>query len=189
MGTAVDHVHHRHRQHVRVGAADVTEQRQFELVRRSPRHRERHAEDGVGPQAALVVGAVEIDHREVEGSLVEGLHADERSRDLGAGVSDGLGHALAPVAVSPVAQLDRLELSGRRPRRDDGAAPGARLEEHLDLDRGVAARVEHLTPKMCSIVDMSTRSQSYGFVLLLWRVGAMLLLLLSMVRPARGVVP
>jgi hypothetical protein len=42
---------------------------------------------------------------------------------------------------------------------------------------------------MCSIVDMALRSRSYRVVLLLWRVGAMLLLLLSMVRPARGVVP
>ena len=45
---------------------------------------------------------------------------------------------LPPIALAAVAQLDRLELPGRRARRDDGAASGAALEEDLDLDRRVA---------------------------------------------------
>ena len=57
-----------------------------------------------------------------------------------------LAHALAAVAVAAVAELDRLELAGGRARRDDGPAGGAGREEHLDLDGGVAARVEDLPP-------------------------------------------
>ena len=61
VGAAVEDVHHRHRQHVGVGAADVAVQRQAELVGRGLGHGQRHAEDGVGAEAGLVVGAVEVD--------------------------------------------------------------------------------------------------------------------------------
>ena len=61
VGAAVEHVHHRHRQHVGVGAADVAVERQLELVGRGLGHGQRHAEDGVGAEAGLVVGAVEVD--------------------------------------------------------------------------------------------------------------------------------
>ena len=69
------------------------------------------------------------------------------SRDLVVDVADGVGDALAAVAVAAVAELGRLELPGGRARRDDGAAGGAGGEEHLDLDGGVAARVEDLPPR------------------------------------------
>ena len=52
--------------------------------------------------------------------------------------------ALPPYAAAAVAQLDRLVHAGRRAGRDGGAADGARLEQHVDLDGRVAARVEDL---------------------------------------------
>jgi hypothetical protein len=51
---AVEHVHHRHRQHVGVGAADVAVQRQAELVGGGLGHGERDAEDGVGAEPDLL---------------------------------------------------------------------------------------------------------------------------------------
>ncbi len=53
-------------------------------------------------------------------------------------------HRLAAVLVAAVAQLDCLVLAGRSARGHRGAPGGARLELDLDLDRGVAARVEDL---------------------------------------------
>ena len=49
---AVDDVHHRHRQHVRVGAAHVAVEGQLELGRGRVGHGQRHAEQGVGARAA-----------------------------------------------------------------------------------------------------------------------------------------
>ena len=56
---AVDDVHHRDRQHVGVGPADVPVQRQLQLVGGSLGRRQGRAQDGVGTQAAFVVGAIE----------------------------------------------------------------------------------------------------------------------------------
>ena len=81
---AVEHVHHRHRQHVGVGAADVAVERDLELGGRRLGRGQRHAEDGVGPDAGLVVGAVEVDHRLVDRPLVEGVEAPHRLGQLAA---------------------------------------------------------------------------------------------------------
>ena len=142
---AVEDVHHGDGQHVGVGPAHVAVQGQLELVGRGPGHRQRHAEDGVGPQAGLVVGVVEVAQDAVDVALVEGVEADQGVVDLVLDVADRVEHALAAVAVAAVAQLDRLELAGRGPGRDDGAALGPAVEEDLDLDGGVAPRVEDLT--------------------------------------------
>ena len=91
--------------------------------------------------------AVEVDQQQVDAALVERLHPLEGVADLVVDVRDGAGHALAAVAVAAVAELDGLELAGGRAGRDDGAAGGAGGEEHLDLDGGVAARVEDLPPR------------------------------------------
>jgi hypothetical protein len=58
---------------------------------------------------------------------------------------DGLRHALAAVAGAAVAQLDGLVDAGRGAGGDDDAAEGAGLEADLDLDGGIAARVEDLS--------------------------------------------
>jgi hypothetical protein len=91
---AVEDVHHRHRQHVRVGAADVAVERQAERVGGGLGDRQRDAEDGVGAELALVVGAVELDHRAVDLALVEASMPDERLGDLAVHVGDGLGTPL-----------------------------------------------------------------------------------------------
>ena len=57
---------------------------------------------------------------------------------------DGAEDALAPVAVAAVAPLGGLVHARRGARGDDGAAAGARVEDDLDLDGGVAAGVEDL---------------------------------------------
>ncbi len=58
---AVEDVHHRHRQQVGVGAADVAEQRQVGGLGGGPGDGERDAEDRVGAELGLVGGAVELE--------------------------------------------------------------------------------------------------------------------------------
>src|SRR5436189_304734 len=52
MRAAVDDVHHRHRQDVGLGAADITVERQAGGVGRGLGHRQRNAENGIGAEAA-----------------------------------------------------------------------------------------------------------------------------------------
>src|SRR6185437_11738663 len=99
--------------------------------------RQRDAEQRVGAEPALVRGAVELDHRLVEGALLGGAGAGQRLGDLTVDVGDRLGDALAGPPVAAVAQLDRLELTGRGTGGDRGDAAGAGLQRHLDLDRRV----------------------------------------------------
>ena len=99
----------------------------------------------LAPSRDLFGGAVELDQasgRAPPCSAASG--ADERLGDVAVDVRDRLRDALARPGVAAVAQLGRLELAGRGARRHRGAAAGAGVERHLDLDRRVAPRVEDL---------------------------------------------
>ena len=141
---AVEHVHERHRQHVRVGAAHVAVERQLGLVGRGLRRGQRHAEDGVGAEAALAVGAVEGQQLVVEEALVGGVEADHGVGDLGVHVLDRGAHALAAVALAAVTQLVRLVGAGAGAARDDGPAARSRQELDVDLDGRVSPGIEDL---------------------------------------------
>ena len=80
--TAVEHVHHRHRQHVGRLAAEVAPQRQAGLGGCGLGRGERHAQDRVGAEPALVRGAVELDHRPVEAGLVGRVESPHRLGQL-----------------------------------------------------------------------------------------------------------
>ena len=148
VGAAVEHVHHRHRQQRRLAAAvelgEVAVERLAGVHRRRLGRRQGDAQQRVGAEAALVRGAVELDHRLVEGALLGGAGADQRRGDLAVDVGDRPGDALAGPGVAAVAQLDRLELAGRGAGGHRGEAAGAGLERDFDLDGRVAARVEDL---------------------------------------------
>ena len=143
MGAAVDDVHHRRRQNARLRAADIAVERQRGGLGGGPRHRERHAENGVGAKARLVVGAVELDHRLVDRDLLLGLEAQQRAGDFAVDVLDRAEHPLAEITLGvAVALFHRLAGAGRGARRHRGAAGGPVLERHIDLDRGISTRIE-----------------------------------------------
>ena len=141
---AVDDVHHRHRKDVRVGTADVAEQRQPGGVGGGLRDGQRDAEDRVGAQPRLVGRAVEVKQRLVDEALIVGVEPDDGRRDLVEHGLNGLLHALAAVAVTAVAQFDGLVLTGRSAGGHRGPGEGAVGQGQLDLDRGVAAGIEDL---------------------------------------------
>ena len=144
MHPAVDHVHHGDRQHVCVDAADVAEEGQAQLIGGRLGGGQRHAQDGVGAEAALVGCPVGIDHGQVDGPLVECVESLEDVGDLAVDVGHRVQHALAPVAFATVTQLHRLERPGGGAGGDDGPADRSGVEDDLDLDRGIATGVEDL---------------------------------------------
>ena len=142
---AVDHVHHRHRHPARAAAPEVAVERQPAFLGRRLGARHRHREDGVGAQARLVLGAVQLDQHAVEVRLLGDVEPDDGLADLGVHVLDRLLHALAEVALRiVVAKLDRLARAGGGARGHGRAPHHARLQQHVGFDGGIAARIEDL---------------------------------------------
>ena len=142
MHAAIDDVHHRHRQKLGLGAADIAVERQARSHRRRLRHRQRHAQNGVGAQPRLVGRAVERDHRRVDARLLFGIHAAERVEDFAVHGGDGLFHALAAIAFAAVAQFHRLMRAGRGARGHRGAAETAVFQPHIHFHGGIAPGVQ-----------------------------------------------
>ena len=104
---------------------------------------ERHREDGVGAQVALVWRPVELDHARIELSLLRHVRTLQCSGDL-ANVGNGLEDALAGVALLvTVTELDGLVDASRRPARNSGREHASRRDD-VALNGGEAARVEDL---------------------------------------------
>ena len=140
VGAAIHNIHHRRRQQMRVHAAKIAPERHACGVGRRTRRRHRNAEDRVGAEPGLVLGSVEFDHRLVETGLVHGIGTGKRIENLEIDRIDGLHHALAAIAfLFTVAKLNRLEGAGRGTGWNGSAAEAAILEDHIHLDRRVAA--------------------------------------------------
>jgi hypothetical protein len=131
---------------VAFGSAEVAVERQAGIHGGGPGDGHGHGEDGVGAERRLVRGAVQLDHRAIDGRLVRRVHADDGFGDLVVDVRRRAGDALAEVAPGvAVAQLDGLGLARGCAARHGGAAGRAALEHDFRLERRVAARVEDLT--------------------------------------------
>src|SRR5205085_5944623 len=126
-------------------ATEVPVERQVVAGGRGVRARERHPEDRVRTEVALVRRPVELAQQGIDRGLVRGVLADERRRDRIEDVADGGEHALAaeprPVAVP---KLDGFVRAGRRSGWDGGTADGAITGHDVDLDGGIAPRIEDL---------------------------------------------
>ena len=145
VGAPVQDVHHGDGQQVGHGAAQVAVQWQAGVLGGGAGGGQRHGEQRVGAQAALVGRAVQLDHRAVDGHLVVRIVADQGLGDLLLDVLHGLQHALAQVAVLvAVAQLHGLVLAGGCPAGHRRAPRGAAGDQHVGLDGGVAAGIEDL---------------------------------------------
>ena len=100
MGATVHDIHHRDRQDLGVGAADVAEQRQLKGHGSRLGGGQGNAQDGVGAQLALGGGAVELKHARVDVDLVGGVAADQLRGDQLVHVLHGLEDPLAKVALA-----------------------------------------------------------------------------------------
>ena len=142
---AVDHVQHRHRQRPRRVAAELAVQRDARLggsrLRRGERDRRGSRSRRAGPCSACR-RARSAPRRAPPGRPASSPRT--ASRELAVHVATAVRDALAAPLGAAVTQLDRLVHAGRRAGRHDRPAERARLEPHIDLDRRVAPRVEHL---------------------------------------------
>ncbi len=161
---AVDDVHHRHRQGARMRAADIAVERQVRLGRRRLGHRQADAQDCVGAQARLVLGAVQLDHRGVERFLLARLQARDSVEDLAVDGIHGLAHALAAIALLvAVAQFDRLMRAGRGAGRHGRTPLGAGFQRDIHLDGGIAPAVQDFTgAKVGDAAHVESRSVEGG---------------------------
>ena len=141
---AVQDVHHRDGQHVRVRPAEVTEQGQAAGVRGGPGDGHADADDRVRAQPRLVRRPVQVDQRLVDQPLVIGLVPEQFRLDLVDDALDRPSHPLAAVLRAAVPQLDGLEGAGGRPARYPGPPNGAVVERYLDLKGGVPPGIQDL---------------------------------------------
>ena len=114
VGSAVNDVKGGHGHHDLLDAGqvgDVTVEGHVLVGGSGLAHGHGHAEDGVGAEVVLVLGAVEVEHDLVDLSLVDGVEvlADELGGDGLVDVLDGLEDALAvPFGLVLVAELEGL---------------------------------------------------------------------------------
>jgi hypothetical protein len=98
MCAAVDDVHQRDRHERGVRSAEVAVQRQAGVHGRGAGGGHGDGEQCVGTEVRLVLRAVQLDERRVDGGLIEPVHADDGLGDVLVDVSDRLRDALAQVA-------------------------------------------------------------------------------------------
>ena len=145
MSAAVEDVHHRGGQKMSVRAAHVLVQRELGRLRGGTSNCQGGAQDGVSAELALVLGAIGLDHGLVDSALVGCVHIVQNVGDLGVNEIDSVQHALAKIAILvAVTKLDSFEGARRCAGRNDCATHGAVVKDDLDLNRGVAARIENL---------------------------------------------
>ena len=142
MSATVQDVHHGHRQDPRHGAAEITIERNADVLSRRPGYRERYREQSIGAELGLVRGAVGIQQLGIHPDLIRCFDSFEAGAQDFVDVAYRLLHALPEVALGiTVAKLDRFVLARGGPARHGRPAPRAARQHHLGLDGGIAAAV------------------------------------------------
>ena len=120
MGAAVHDIHARHRQ-CRLCAGELTEvfpQRQSLRLRRTAGNRHRDGENRIRAEFTLVFRAVGGDHRGIDISLFQCVHAGDLRRNLVVDGGNRFCNALAAeTLLVAVTKLNSLMNAGGRPRR------------------------------------------------------------------------
>src|SRR5262249_19757551 len=144
MYTAIDNIHHWHRERARRGAPDIAIKRDIPGRSRGFGNCQRDAKDSVGAQPTFVWCAVESNQRFVYLGLGLAVYAAKRIEDLAVNGIYGPTHALAPISrLVTVAQLNCLMCAGGRARRYGSPASRTVLQGHLDLDGRIAAAIKN----------------------------------------------
>ena len=154
---AVEDVHHRHRQHVGVDAAEVAVERQLELVGRGLGHGQRHAEDGVGAEPGLVVGAVEVAQHAVDARAARARRARRARRRSRC-------RRGRPRRARPCRRSGRRRRAARPPRTGRSTRPTARspgpcapLSRNTSTSTvGLPRESRTSRPTMCSMMLTAT---------------------------------
>ncbi len=139
----VDDIHHGNGQHVAVRSADVTIERQAQIVGGSVGDREGNTQNRIRAQLALGCRSVQFDHGLVDETLLEAGHPDDFRSDLLIDVLHSLEDTFAAVALRiPVTQFERLVLAGRSPGRNRCHSDHTGFEFNLAFNRRVSSGIK-----------------------------------------------
>ena len=149
-----------------VDAAQVAVQLKAGRLRRRAGDSERYAQDRVCAQVCLVGRAVRGDQGGVDRTLIKGVHTDHGVRALLVHMVDGLGNALAQIAIAiAIAQLNGLESTGGSAGGHHRTAKGAIIEHNFHLNSGIAARVQDLATVHIENLSLDTRASDPAEIL------------------------
>ena len=146
MCAAVQDVHHRNGQDIRLQTAEETVERNILGLCRRIRCCNRNSKNRVCTEFRLVFRAIHVEHRLIDDIDVARLETEECRSDLLVDVVHRLRDTLAAeLRLVAVTQLQCLELTRGCTRGRSAAANRAVLENDLCLDRRIAARIDDLT--------------------------------------------
>ena len=146
MCAAVEDVHHRHGQDIRLKSAEEAIERNALGLRRRIGCRDGDREDCIRAEVRFIFRAVHVEHRLIHGVDVRRLKSLKGGADLFVDVLDGFGNALAAVfRLVAVAQFERFELARGRTGGRCAASDRTVEENDFRLDRRIAARINDLT--------------------------------------------
>ncbi len=95
--SAIDDVHHRHRQPMCFFSAKICIKRQFFCLCRRPCHGHRHTENSIRAQFGFIRRSVESLQKGIDHTLPSGVLADKFWGDYVIYVGNSFQHSLAPV--------------------------------------------------------------------------------------------
>ncbi len=107
--------------------------------------RERDGQESVGAETRFVLRAIEVDHLLVDAFLVGHVVTQEGLLKNRVDVLDSFEDPFTAVALLvAVAQLDGLARTSGRARGHGRPTQGARVENHVGFDGGIAAGIDNL---------------------------------------------
>jgi hypothetical protein len=159
---AVEDVHHRHRQGVRRGPAQVAIERQFARVAEARAAAIETARIAFAPRRPLLGVPSRSISRASSIALVGGVGPAEGFRNLAIDVRNRLQNALAEVVgLVAVTQFDGLVLAGGRATRHNGARAGAAIQKTSASTVGLPRESSTWRPRISA---MLVRGISASFI-------------------------
>ncbi len=145
MSSAIEYVHHGHRQRLGVDASDVAIERQAKVLCRGTCRCERDAEDCVCTEAALVLRAVQLYQHPVNQTLIEGVHSNQFRLNLAVHVCYRFADTFAEESlIVTIAKFESLRFTGRGAGWHECAAHIAALQYDFSFYSGISPAVQHL---------------------------------------------
>ena len=143
----VDDVHHRRRQPVGPGAAEIPEQRLVAAAGRGVGCGQRAGQHRVGTEIRLVLGAVQLEHPAIDFGLVGHVEINQHVDDAIVDVVDGLADTLSEIAILcvGVSEFVGFVLSGAGATGHRCSSHDAFLGRDVHFDGRIAPAVENFS--------------------------------------------
>lgn len=146
VGAAIHDVHHRYRQVMGIDAAQVLVEGKAGGSGCCMGSCQGYAQNGVGPKAALVFGAVQVDEDMVQASLVAGIPAKHGIGDFAVHIVHSFQDSLAVVAaLVAVPEFGGFKHAGGGTGGNGGSGKGAVFQCHFYFNCGVSPGIQNFS--------------------------------------------